>query len=203
MSKSILLFTSLVLLFAPNLFAEGNLRCLSQDQGPMLTSMGWIGFRESYELVNDQGNSIGKGFETEKSCKNVIAKMKTDRPFICLENESGLSGAIQRLTGNHTFSIFGPDGRQYGETFAAGHKSICNTLAMQGTLKGVCLPVSKMLKYKVTEGDIEVTKEKKVSDGYELWGSGSKTRFIDHKDCLKMAESLLRTEVTRVAKSSP
>ena len=185
MTKS-LLMTSFILLFA---IQSQALHCEKAQSGPVLTTVGWVGMNNSFGLMDVAGKKVGRDFETEKSCKLAIAKMKSDRPFLCLETTSGFSGGIMRLAGYSRFAIFGPNGKQYGSDFGEGRKSVCNTLAMQGTTKAVCIPRETTLNYKVVENGIEITKQKSAFGGFELWGSGVQKRYSDYKDCLKAGEA--------------
>lgn len=187
MSKLILVI-SLIGLFAFQSHAQ--LRCETDSGGPLLTPIGIVVTTTTYELHNAEGQ-IGSDFETYKSCQNTIAKMKTDRPFVCLPLGSGFSGAVSRFFSGGSYAVFGPAGKRYGMAFTQNTKSTCEEIAIQGTRKGVCTAMPKILNYFEMVDGKEVIRTREVFDGYELWGSGSKTRFTSAKDCLSAGKKLL------------
>lgn len=164
------------------------LTCVVDSGRPYLSPIGLIVTQTTYELRTAEGEQIGSDFETSRQCNLVISKMRSDRPFVCLPVEQGVTGAISRfLRGGSTYAVFGPHGKQYGMNFGTAKKA-CEEVAIKGTRKSVCIPQGSVLEYKKVVDGKEETFRKEVFGGYEVWGSGSKRRYSDYRNCIMAAE---------------
>lgn len=195
-----LLVALLLSLLAFQSQASLSLSCVADRGKGYLTPIGVVVSSTTYELRSYRAypeRQIGSDFETLKKCEDVIRKMKSDRPFVCLPLEQGFSGAVSKLLKGSTYAIFGPRGEQFGMSFSSGQKEACEQVAEKGSRKhGVCVPKGKNLEYTVTIDGKEEKRTKLVFDGFQLWKGPDQPvqNFNRGKSCLAAIEKLEQQE---------